>query len=218
MRYDFWHDKWRRNEIGFHEGTVNQYLASHWQDFTVTGSETVLLPLCGKSRDILWLSDKGHPVIGVELSPIACKDLFEETNLKAQVRPESPFTLYQHNDIQIYCGDFFDLDASHVAGVKTVFDRAALIALPDEMRRRYVDHLHQILPRESQILLVTMEYDPGEMEGPPYSVTEPEVMSLYGAKWVTKQVQKNNLGADDPFAKRKGLSYMTECVYQITKL
>ena len=106
MEHEFWHQRWANNEIGFHEGTVNQYLHDHWPELAGTRTDTVLVPLCGKSHDMWWLHDRGHPIIGVELSDIACKDFFEEAGEKAQVHPGEPFTRFRHDDLQLWCGDF----------------------------------------------------------------------------------------------------------------
>ena len=109
MEHQFWHERWAKKEIGFHEGTVNQYLHDHWPELAGNGTGTVLVPLCGKAHDMWWLHDRGHAVIGVELSDVACKDFFEEGQEKAKVHPGEPFTKFAHDDLQLWCGDFFQL-------------------------------------------------------------------------------------------------------------
>lgn len=217
MDHKFWHERWHKKEIGFHQESINQYLQSHWPDLGLSRTDTVFVPLCGKSKDIFWINDKGHPVIGIELSPVACKDLFEESGLKANVRHKESFTHYQHNDIDILCGDFFKLEPEQMSLVKAVYDRAALIALPTEMRPDYIKHLNHILPKHCQILLVAMTYPQTEMSGPPFSVTHDEILSLYEAHWNITFITENVLGKDDPFAKRKGLSEIKESVYLLTR-
>lgn len=70
MKSEFWHDRWLNSQIGFHQSEVNSYLQEHWSEhFQDRG--TVFVPLCGKSRDMVWLCDQGHTVIGSELSAIA---------------------------------------------------------------------------------------------------------------------------------------------------
>ena len=100
MEHEFWHERWAKKEIGFHEGTINQYLYEHWPELAGNGKEAVLVPLCGKAHDMWWLHDRGHPIIGVELSDIACKDFFEEAGEKAMVRPGEPFTRFKHDDLE----------------------------------------------------------------------------------------------------------------------
>ncbi|ONF43125.1 thiopurine S-methyltransferase [Marinobacter lutaoensis] len=216
MEHEFWHQRWANNEIGFHEGTVNQYLHDHWPELAGTRTDTVLVPLCGKSHDMWWLHDRGHPIIGVELSDIACKDFFEEAGEKAQVHPGEPFTRFRHDDLQLWCGDFFQLVPDDVKHVRLVYDRAALIALPPEMRRRYVAHLTAILPEGTRILLITLDYR-ANIQGPPFNVSDDEVRELYGQDYDIEPILTNNLGNDHPFAKRRGLAEATESVFRLTR-
>lgn len=217
MHNEFWQDRWTRDEIGFHQQSVNQYLADHWSAFSKNQSESVFVPLCGKSRDILWINQKGHPVLGVELSPIACKDFFEEAELTAQVHQSSPFSHYIHDDIEILCGDFFALTPAQLSQIKIVYDRAALIALPTDMRAKYADHLTHLLKPGVQMLLVCMEYPQEEMQGPPFSVEEDEVSRLYGSHFDIEKIHSDELGSDNPFSKRKGLSNAREVIYKLRK-
>ncbi len=218
MQHDFWHDKWQRNEIGFHEGTVNGYLREHWASLRQADAESVFVPLCGKSHDLFWINDLGHPVLGVELSPIACKDLFEEAGIKALVTQTPPYTQFAHNDLRILCGDFFDLTPETVAPATLVYDRAALIALPLELRQKYVDHLNTLLPAGASCLLVTMEYPQPELAGPPFAVLKEEVFGLYQSHWNVAEIHEQTMAKDDPFAKRKGLSALKERVFHLKKI
>ncbi|WP_165855903.1 thiopurine S-methyltransferase [Marinobacter sp. JSM 1782161] len=217
MDHEFWHARWEKQEIGFHEGTVNRYLHDHWPDMVHTGNETVLVPLCGKSKDMWWLHDRGHPVIGVELSPVACKDFFEEAEAKARVHPDQPFTRYTHEELSLWCGDFFQLVPDDVRHVRQVYDRAALIALPPNMRREYADHLEAILPEEASILLITLDYETGATTPPPFNVSPAEVAELFGDDFDIDCVLTNPLEKDHPFAKRKGLEHGSESVFRLRR-
>ncbi|MDX1818981.1 MAG: thiopurine S-methyltransferase [Marinobacter sp.] len=217
MEHEFWHERWAKKEIGFHEGTVNQYLHDHWPDLAGKGSDAVFVPLCGKARDIWWLHDRGHPVLGVELSEIACKDFFEEAGEKAKVRPGEPFTRFVHDDLEIWCGDFFQLVPDDLKHVRLVYDRAALIALPPSMRQKYVEHLTTIIPDGTRILLITLDYDT-DIKGPPFNVSNDEVQELYGLDYDIEHILTNTLAKDHPFAKRRGLEGASESVFRLTKL
>lgn len=217
MDHEFWHDKWQRKEIGFHQESINQYLQSHWSELGLSRTDNVFVPLCGKTKDMFWIGERGHPVLGVELSDLACKDLFADANLTAKVHHSEDFTHYQHNDIDILCGDFFNLKRDHVSKIKAVYDRAALIALPAPMRQKYVAHLNNILPSHCKLLLVSLEYPQSEMQGPPFSVGNDEIKSLFSTTWDITTITENILGRDDPFSKRKGLSDMKECIYLLRK-
>ncbi|EMP56362.1 thiopurine S-methyltransferase [Marinobacter santoriniensis NKSG1] len=217
MEHEFWHERWAKKEIGFHEGTVNQYLHDHWPDLAGKGSDGVFVPLCGKARDIWWLHDRCHPVLGVELSEIACKDFFEESGEKAKVHPGEPFTRFVHDDLEIWCGDFFQLVPDDLKHVRLVYDRAALIALPPSMRQKYVEHLTTIIPDGTRILLITLDYDT-EIKGPPFNVSNDEVQELYGLDYDIEHILTNTLAKDHPFAKRRGLEGASESVFRLTKL
>ncbi|WP_166263981.1 thiopurine S-methyltransferase [Marinobacter caseinilyticus] len=217
MDHEFWHTRWANKEIGFHEGTINRYLHDHWSELVQQGKEAVFVPLCGKAKDLWWLHDQGHPVLGVELSDVACKDFFEEGNAKAQVHPGQPFTTFTHDSLQLWCGDFFQLVPDDLKHIRLVYDRAALIALPPAMRANYVEHLTAILPDQCAILLVTLDYQNDEMQGPPFNVSDAEVHTLYGPDWHIEHVLTNALAKDHPFAKRKGLSGATESVFKLKR-
>ncbi|MGP9833168.1 thiopurine S-methyltransferase [Marinobacter sp. NSM] len=218
MEHEFWHERWEKSQIGFHEGTVNQYLHDHWPELAGQGTEAVFVPLCGKAHDMWWLHDRGHPVIGVELSDIACKDFFEEAGEKAKVHPGEPFTTFKHDDLQIWCGDFFQLVPDDLKHIRLVYDRAALIALPPEMRQGYVEHLTAVIPDGTRILLITLDYDSSEMKGPPFNVSDEEVFQLYSADYEVNHVLKRDMAHDNPFAKRRGLrNGAAESVFTLTK-
>lgn len=218
MEHEFWHTRWAKGEIGFHEGSVNKYLHDHWPEFTGDRTDAVLVPLCGKAHDMWWLHDRGHPIIGVELSEVACKDFFEEAGEKAQVQPGKPFIRFRHDDLELWCGDFFQLVPEDLRHIRQVYDRAALIALPPDMRRDYVRHLTTVTPDNLQILLITLDYDGNAMQGPPFNVSDEEVHRLYGEDYDIHHVLTNEMGRDSPFAKRKGLQNgATESIFYLKK-
>lgn len=218
MEHEFWHERWANKEIGFHEGTVNQYLHDHWPELVDKSDETVLVPLCGKAHDMWWLNDRGHPVIGVELSKVACKDFFEEAQEKAKVHPGEPFIKFTHGDLELWCGDFFQLVPEDLKHIRLVYDRAALIALPPHMRQTYVEHLTAIIPDGTRILLITLDYDDGRIEGPPFNVSNDEVRKLYEEDYEIEHILTNTLAKDHLFAKRRGLEGATESVFRLRKL
>lgn len=216
MEHEFWHERWARSEIGFHEGTVNKFLHDHWAGLAGTSREAVLVPLCGKSHDLWWLHDLGHPVIGVELSDVACKDFFAEAGESAVVTPGEPFTKFRHNNLELWCGDFFQLAPRELEHIRLVYDRAALIALPPDMRKAYVEHLTLIIPDATQILLITLDYN-ADIKAPPFNVSNEEVQALYGSDYEIKHLLTQTIPVDHPFAKRRGLVGATESVFQLTR-
>jgi thiopurine S-methyltransferase len=217
MHAEFWHRRWERSEIGFHEGEVNAYLQQHWQALSLPEGAQVLVPLCGKSLDLAWLAGQGYQVLGVELSRKAVEDFFSENQLTPHVSQSGEFTCYQAGNLQIYCGDFFALSSEQVAQCQGLYDRAALIALPAPMRERYVAHLSQIVPNGCQALLVSLDYDQEQMSGPPFAVADAEVEQLYGTGWQLERLQQLDvLGGNWRFLQR-GLTRLEESVYRLRK-
>ena len=122
MEHQLWLERWAKKEIGFHEGTVNKYLHDHWEQLAGKGTGAVLVPLCGKAHDMWWLHDRGHPVLGIELSEVACKDFFEEAGEKAQVHPGEPYTTFRHDNPRSGAV-IFQLVPDDVKHTKLVYDR-----------------------------------------------------------------------------------------------
>ncbi len=194
MEHDFWHKKWSDGKIGFHQKEINPYLQSYWQRMGLKGDEKVFVPLCGKSRDMLWLREQGHEVLGVELNATACEAFFSENDAEPVMVESGNFTSHSIDGIDVLCGDFFNLTQEDLLGVTAVYDRAALIALPLEMRAKYVDHLQKILSTTAKILLITLEFD--EQSGPPFSVSADEVEALFGKQFEIKCLDR--VQPDDP--------------------
>lgn len=215
MESEFWHQRWASNQIGFHEGQVNAYLARHYADLGLAPGETVFVPLCGKSVDLRWLADQGAHVVGVELSPIAVESFFAEQRLTPRTTKDGPFAVWESGPIRVLCGDYFALTPAHLAGAHAVYDRAALIALPPERRADYVTHLDRLLPGARRTLLVSLEYPQEQMQGPPFSVAEQEVHRLFAGARIERLGAQDVL-ADNPRFRDKGLTRLLECAYLIT--
>lgn len=180
MEPDFWRKRWENNQIGFHEGKPNAFLVQHVASLGLEAGARVFLPLCGKTRDIFWLLSQGFRVAGAELSRIAVEQLFAELDVTPQVSTIGPLKRFSAPDIDIFVGDIFTLDAETLGKVDAVYDRAALVALPPQMRPRYAAHLVALSARAPQ-LLICFSYDQSAMAGPPFSVPPAETHALYDA-------------------------------------
>ena len=178
MDRSFWLDRWQRNQLGFHEAQVNALLVRHFASLSLAPGKRVFVPLCGKSLDIAWLLGRGHPVAGVELSAIAVEQLFAGLGVRPDVRPLGSLVHYAAAGIEIFQGDLFDLSREVLGQVDAIYDRAALIALPEPLRSRYARHLQQLTGCAPQ-LLITLNYDPQHLAGPPFAVDGAEVARLY---------------------------------------
>ena len=217
MDKQFWLEKWQTNEIGFHQDEVNSYLENWWGSLQIKSGDSVFVPLCGKSRDMLWLLGQGYKVIGIEISLQAVELFFAENELQSVRSDHEKFTRFDANELTIFCGDFFDLTASDLQTITAIYDRAALIALPPEMRQQYTNHLLAILPDKTETLLITMEYPQEEMNGPPFSVNEKEVHNLHANKCQIEMLSEHNVLDESPRFKERGLTSMIEKVYRLSR-
>ena len=206
MDPSFWRERWKNKEIGFHQPEFDRALQKHWQRLELHAGAKVFVPLCGKSLDMVWLAQQGHHVIGAELSEQAVDEFFAERELIPTVRTAGSFTIKSTGPYEIWCGDFFDLPANAVADVGGVYDRAALIALPADMQRRYAEKMKAMLPAEARILLITLDYDQRQMSGPPFSTPRQTVLDLFGDRYECAQVVSRDVLVDHPHFKQRGLT------------
>lgn len=216
MDPSFWHARWQANEIGFHQQEINPHLQRYWPRLGVTGG-TVFVPLCGKSRDMLWLASQGHRVLGVEISPIAAAAFFGENGLDVEPMQEVLFVRRQIAELTLLEGDFFDLTPAHLDGMTAVYDRASLIALPPPMRERYAAHMAALLPGGTPVLLVTLDYPQPEMDGPPFAVSAAEVAALFGARFDIDSLGGQDILAENPRFQARGLTRLEERVYRLVR-
>jgi len=185
----FWHERWEKNELGFHQPQGNPLLIKHYKRLPIKQDARLFLPLCGKTRDIGWLRDKGFHILGCELSELAVQQLFEELEILPNVRDLGVCKQYSAKGLDIFVGDVFKLTPEMLGQVDAVYDRAALVALPIEMREAYSNHLRQITKVAPQLLIV-YEYDQNSMAGPPFSISDAEVVRHYGAVYEIEDLER----------------------------
>lgn len=215
MEKKYWLNKWESNDIGFHQENVNPNLISYFHLLNLQPEDGIFVPLCGKSKDMLWLAEQGHHVIGIELSSIACQDFFQEANINFQLSKQEKFTKYSHKKINLLCGDFFDLTEESLPEIKMVFDCKALIALPAEIRKNYAKHLISCLGSNVKILLVTLETN--HENGPPFSVTFDEVATLYSPYSSIQQLKRSKQSNIPKHIIEQGYHTIVESVYLISE-
>ncbi len=217
MEPKFWQERWARNQIGFHLPEVNPYLQRHWPRLTLAEGAKVLVPLCGKSLDLMWLASQGNRVMGVELSEQAVESFFSEQNLTPRMSQHGVFKVYRSDLIEVWCGDFFALDAEALADCTALYDRAALIALPPLMRARYAEHLNRFLRPGCQGLLIALDYDQTQKAGPPFAVTDEEVRVLLGERWALEALEEQDILGESWKFVQDGVTRLEERVYQLIK-
>ncbi len=184
-----WLQRWKEGSTGWHKEITNARLLEFIDCLALQEGDTVFVPLCGKSQDMMYFLEQGYQVVGVELSSLAIKAFFTENGMEYSVQEVGKFSVYDAQNIRIFCGDYFDLNATHLSAVRAVYDRAALVALPANLRARYAQHLYAIIPSGCRMLLLTLNYPQSQISGPPYAVSEVEVISIFGAGFKCKQLQ-----------------------------
>lgn len=183
MDHAFWFARWQEGRIGFHEGQPNAFLVQHHE--WLAPCRRILVPLCGKTADLAFLAGAGHEVVGVELVEDAVRQFFAEHDATPEIAKRDGFVIYTAGAITVLAGDVFATSVALVGAIDGIYDRAALVALPPDVRPRYVDHLRAIAPAAQRELLVSLEHAAGSAEGPPFSVDETEVRTLFASATVT---------------------------------
>jgi len=217
VKAEFWHERWEKGEIGFHQHEFNRYMQTFVGRLDIREGAHILVPLCGKSLDMLWLAEKGYRVTGIEISERAVRDFFAENQLSYRVDRRLHGDAYLGETIELLCGDFFAFGKSDLARIDAVYDRASLIALPPEMRVDYVQHLTALLDPGVRSLLVTLDYPQEQMRGPPFSVTQEEVRRLFGAGYEIEMLRSEDCLAREPRFREKGLTRLEEQVSLLQK-
>ena len=212
---NLWESRWQEDRIGFHLKEVNPYLVRFYDQLLHQNTDRVFVPLCGKTLDLCWLTTKTKKVIGVELVSKAVHDFFAENNIDYLLKQDETLQKFSSKSIDIYLGDFFDLNPEQTSSFKAIYDRASIVAIEKPERREYVDHLISFLDPAGRILLITLEYNQNQMEGPPYSVPAKEIESLFAPLSSLKLLETRDI-LDDRF-RDKGLTHLLEHVFLIVK-
>jgi thiopurine S-methyltransferase len=215
----FWHQRWQRHEIGFHQQQIHAQLQRFWPTLGLPQESAVFVPLAGKSRDMVWLATQGHRIIGVELSDVAVREFFEEGGQVPMRTWSGAFEVSSAGPFELYCGDFFDFRSEVLKDVVAVYDRAALIALPRGMRAYYAETLARVLPPEAIIFLITIDYPEGEIVGPPFAVSDVEVHDLYASNFDIQRLEaRDGLDANTNLnLKRRGATRVEETAYLLRR-
>jgi thiopurine S-methyltransferase len=214
---DRWQARWEEGRIGFHQDVVNEILTQRWPQIVEDSSSTVLVPLCGKSRDMTWLHQQGHSIVGVELTEIACRAFFEEQDFPYVVERIGSHELFVGtgvaDGIRIFCGDLFELPVDQVSDVGAWYDRAAIVALPPEVQKLYAAWLTRTLKSGTPGFMLTFDYPRGVRNGAPYPVSLTDVESLFQSNFDVVLLGQVDLGANN----RWGLSWVKEPAIQLTR-
>lgn len=213
MEPQFWHERWQKNEIGFHKTIPHPLLSQYWRHLGVP-QQAVFVPLCGKSLDLMFLKEKSHAVIGCELSIIAIEDFFKAQHVHPEKIDQGHYRLWRWENLSLLEGDFFALKKEDLPLLQAVYDRAALVAFPEAMRRRYAEKL-LALAAPAPILLITFEHEGPKTFGPPFAVFQEEIEALFGNVYRVRALSEREAIDEMPHLPPKGIASIREKSYYL---
>lgn len=162
----FWEQAWADGRTRFHGEGPNPNLLTHAPK-VFSSAQRLLVPLCGKSHDLIWLVGRGHGVVGVELARQPLDELINEHQLEGA---------WEQNQFQVkgqrfslYHQDFFH----HEGRYEGIYDRACYVALTSELRERMAKRYYDLLAPQGKILLLTLKHE--QESGPPFSISDEEI-------------------------------------------
>lgn len=212
MEAAFWLERWAQRQIGFHQSEVHEDLLRYGERFLDGGPHRILVPLCGKSVDLLHLARLGHDVVGVELAEDAVRELFAEAGRAPEVRVEGAYRVYRAENLEVRVGDVFALEGRF----DRVWDRAALVALDPPRRARYARLLTDLLRPGGVMLLNAFRYT-GHKPGPPHSVPEHELAGHYAGSFRIELLGARDRIADEERWRAAGLSEWAESTWWLER-
>ena len=221
MEAQFWHERWAEKQIGFHQEKVNKRLQYYWSALELAPEAKVFVPLCGKSIDMLWLHEQGHPVLGVELDATAVEAFFTENQLTYTVLEQEGFVQYHGTGaaegIQLWVGDFFTLTTEHLSEFTGFYDRASMIAMPPRMRSDYTKQLGRVIKPGVCGLVITITYDQERMKGPPFSIPDEDFRHLLTGDYDINELACHTGPKVVGNLVKRGLETMEERVYLLKR-
>lgn len=217
MDQKFWNERWVRHDIGFHQKDVHKLLQRYWSGLALPAGSSVFVPLCGKSLDMAWIADQGHRVIGSELSEMAIDAFFSSQRLVPAESYSDGFVVKRAAPYELWLGDHFALPPSATARISAVYDRAALVAMPRIMQLNYAAKLAALTPKGIPVLLISLDYDPSEMTGPPFPITNRQIVSLFGSDFRVELVEARDGLEDSPNLRNRGLTRLTETLFKLVR-
>ncbi len=214
MSNQLWKAKWKRNDISFHQPVINPLLQQYLSTLNLYAGDRLLIPLCGKSVDMDWLSQSGFRVTGIEISEIAIKAYFDALQVSPAKQRHGCFTRWSYQNVEIWCGDIFDLTMMDLSNIKVLYDNASLTAFPADDRIQYIRHFSDNLPHDCQILLITDE-TPDDQQFNSVMTIDSEVSALYSTDYQIELLHGKNCIKKDPANPLAPEQPMQEKVYLI---
>ncbi|XP_065180789.1 thiopurine S-methyltransferase-like [Sycon ciliatum] len=198
-----WHDAERTT---WHCAAVNEHLIKYY-DRLLEGANAhrkqlnVFVPLCGKTVDMMWLKERGHHILGVELVRKALDDFVSENKLPSTVSSVKngdgeELTLIkagEKSSISLFPSDLFNVDCVALGQVDAVWDRGSYVALEAEFRPRYADYMASVVKPGGRLLMETYDYVQAEHPGPPFSTPNDEIVAAFGSNFTVEFLMKEDI-------------------------
>lgn len=195
MNPEFWQERWQDKRIGFNQSEVNPLLIKYFSALKLSTGSRIFVPLCGKSIDTVWLAEQGYDVVGVELVESAVQEFFTEQNIAFKITKQAnnpAIKCYKgklaDRTVELWAADIFALTAADIGPIDAVYDRAALIAMPPDMRPQYSEQVRQLIDNTSQLLL-TLNYDQDAWAGPPFSISNEQIQQYYNNNYQITELE-----------------------------
>uniref|UniRef100_A0A914VLA6 thiopurine S-methyltransferase n=1 Tax=Plectus sambesii TaxID=2011161 RepID=A0A914VLA6_9BILA len=171
-----WSRRWVDRETAFHVPGVNHILQNF---FDQVRGDTVFVPLCGKTLDMLWLAQQSCTVVGVDGVETPVQEFFAENNLDYSVRQlNDDVKIYEAKDVDItifICDLFASKPELFGMQFDLIWDRGSFVAINVDERAKYTCLLSNLLAPEGKWFLVTVDYDDKILGEPPRTVSEEDM-------------------------------------------
>lgn len=197
MELSYWISRWNRGKTGFHMKNGYPGLERNWQRLNLTTVPVVLVPLAGKSPDIMWLSEKSKKVIAVEISEIAIEQFFADNKLNKTIERYAGFDVYSAGNISFWCGDLMKLPRKTLPSIDLIYDKGSIVALPPDRRTNYIKKLISLCSPDTNILMHLISYPGQSMPGPPFSVTTEDIERGFGHLFMIQQLEQAELNLNN---------------------
>lgn len=220
MQLDFWKEVWKEQRLGFDQIETNYYLKKALPSWLSESYETIFVPLCGRSIDMWEIHRSGHHVTGVECYEGALQDFNEKYALNLEkISVRNSVDCYKNLDFKLYCADFFELTSADILkrkGPLKVWDRAALVALPPEMRLAYYEQIHQLSIDRLDWLCLLFSFDSQDNFGPPFPVNYEEVREIMTRKgYYVEILEERILEPQNPKFVEAGIKEFKETLIRV---
>lgn len=220
---NFWEKRWLNRQTGWHNSDVNANLINHSTILLTEENPTILVPLCGKSMDMQWLTEQGASVVGVDLAAQALHEYFADRNQESVERSQSGLTFYSsveatNDHLRLFHANIFDVKPMMFERFDAIYDRAALVALLPEQREQYATHCLSLLKPGGTILLITYDSPVEDNQGPPFPVRAGTIERLFNDATECVQVDEVLMTKEsNTRLQKRGLDWSRSDIWKITK-